>query len=162
MPFGLTNAPATFNRMIERIFHPHRNFTGVFFDDIIVYSKSLEEHEGHLQVVFNALRTNKLYINQKKREFFLKKIQYLGHIISKTGIWMDPKKLGVIKDWPEPRNLHELRSFIGMCSYYRRFIEKFSMLAGPLHDLTKKNVKFTWMEKEKEVNLTTCFDPTTS
>ena len=63
---------------------------------------------------------------------------------------MDPEKLGVIKDWPEPKNLHELRSFIGMCSYYRRFIEKFSMLAGPLHNLTKKNVKFVWMEKEKE------------
>ena len=150
MPFGLTNAPTTFNKLMDKIFRKYQDFTGIFFDDIIIYSKSLEEHEGHLQVVFNALRTNKLYINQKKSEFFLKEIQYLGHILSKTGIRMDPKKLGVIKDWPEPKNLHEIRSFIGMCSYYRRFIEKFSMLAGPLHDLTKKNVKYRWMEKERE------------
>ena len=91
-------------------------------------------------MVFNALRNNKLYINQKKSEFFLKEIQYLGHIISKTGIQMDPEKLGIIKDWLEPKNLHELRSFIGMCSYYRHFIEKFSMLAGPLHDQEERQV----------------------
>ena len=96
MPFGLTNAPTTFNRMMERIFRPHRNFTRVFFNDIIVYSKSLEEHKQHLQVIFEALRENKLYINQKKSEFFLDEIQYLGNIISKEGIRMDPTKLEVI------------------------------------------------------------------
>ncbi|MCO5570722.1 hypothetical protein L7F22_024450 [Adiantum nelumboides] len=111
MPFGLTNAPATFNRMMERIFRPHRNFTGVFFDDVIIYSKSMEEHKKHLQVIFQALRDNKLFINQKKSEFFLQEIQYLGHIISKSNIRMDPSKLEVIKEWPNPRNLHELRSF---------------------------------------------------
>ncbi|MCO5548548.1 hypothetical protein L7F22_002008 [Adiantum nelumboides] len=150
MPFGLTNAPATFNRMMERIFRPHRNFTGVFFDDVIIYSKSMEEHKKHLQVIFQALRDNKLFINQKKSEFFLQEIQYLGHIISKSGIRMDPSKLEVIKEWPNPRNLHELRSFIGMCAYYRRFIEKFSLIAGPLHDLTKKNVKYVWTEGKQE------------
>ncbi|MCO5595762.1 hypothetical protein L7F22_049810 [Adiantum nelumboides] len=113
MPFGLTNAPATFNRMMERIFRPHRNFTGVFFDDVIIYSKTIEEHKEHLKVIFQALRDNKLYVNQKKSEFFLQEIQYLGHIISKNGIRMDPAKLEVIKDWPNPRNLHEVRSFIG-------------------------------------------------
>jgi len=96
------------------------------------------------------LRDNKLYINKKKSEFFLKEIQYLGHIISEAGIQMDPAKLEVIKGWPIPRNLHELRSFIGMCAYYRRFIEKFSFIAGPLHNLTKKNVKFVWTHKENE------------
>ncbi|MCO5559028.1 hypothetical protein L7F22_012620 [Adiantum nelumboides] len=85
MPFGLTNARATFNRMMERIFRPHRNFTGVFFDDVIIYSKSMEEHKKHLQVIFQALRDNKLFINQKKSEFFLQEIQYLGHIISAKG-----------------------------------------------------------------------------
>ncbi|MCO5561295.1 hypothetical protein L7F22_014916 [Adiantum nelumboides] len=150
MPFGLTNAPATFNRMMEKIFRPHRNFTGVFFDDVIIYSKSMEEHKKHLQVIFQALRDNKLFINQKKSEFFLQEIQYLGHIISKSGIRMDPSKLEVIKEWPNPRNLHELRSFIGMCAYYRRFIEKFSLIAGPLHDLTKKNVKYVWTEGKQE------------
>ncbi|MCO5574478.1 hypothetical protein L7F22_028263 [Adiantum nelumboides] len=86
MPFGLTNAPATFNRMMERISRPHRNFTGVFFDDVIIYSKSMEEHKKHLQVIFQASRDNKLFIYQKKSEFFLQEIQYLGHIISKSGI----------------------------------------------------------------------------
>ncbi|MCO5571593.1 hypothetical protein L7F22_025338 [Adiantum nelumboides] len=98
MPFGLINAPATFNHMMERIFQPHRNFTGVFFDDVIIYSKTIEEHKEHLKVIFQALRDNKLYVNQKKSEFFLQEIQYLGHIISKNGIRMDPAKLEVIKD----------------------------------------------------------------
>ncbi|MCO5574932.1 hypothetical protein L7F22_028727 [Adiantum nelumboides] len=150
MPFGLTNAPATFNRMMERIFPPHHNFTGVFFDDVIIYSKTIEEHKEHLKVIFQALRDNKLYVNQKKSEFFLQEIQYLGHIISKNGIRMDPTKLEVIKDWPNQRNLHEVRSFIGMCAYYRRFIEKFSLIAGPLHDLTKKNVRYVWIEKSQQ------------
>ncbi|MCO5577004.1 hypothetical protein L7F22_030826 [Adiantum nelumboides] len=150
MPFGLTNAPATFNRMMERIFQPHCNFTGVFFDDVIIYSKSMEEHKKHLQVIFQALRDNKLFINQKKSEFLLQEIQHLGHIISKSGIRMDPSKIEVIKEWPNPRNLHELRSFIGMCAYYRRFIEKFSLIAGPLYDLTKKNVKDVWTERKQE------------
>ncbi|MCO5557160.1 hypothetical protein L7F22_010719 [Adiantum nelumboides] len=150
MPFGLTNAPATFNCMMERIFRPHRNFTGVFFDDVIIYSKTIEEHKEHLKVIFQALRDNKLYVNQKKSEFFLQEIQYLGHIISNNGIRMDLAKLEVIKDWPNPRNLHEVRSFIGMCAYCRRFIEKFSLIAGPLHDLTKKNVKYVWTEKRQQ------------
>ena len=115
---------------------------GVFFDDIIVYSKTLEEHKEHLAKVFEELKEHKLYVNSKKSEFFLKEIKYLGHIISKEGIIMDPEKLKIIEEWPKPNNLHELRSFIGMCSYYRRFIEKFSIIAGPLHYLTKKKVKF--------------------
>ena len=149
MPFGLTNAPATFNRMMDRIFRPYRSFTGVFFDDIIVFSKTLEEHKEHLKKVFEELHNNKLYVNGKKSEFFLQEIRYLGHIISKEGIKMDPEKLQVIAEWPQPRNLHELRSFIGMCAYYRKFIEKFSVIAGPLHDLTKKNVKYQWTSKEE-------------
>ena len=136
--------------MMEKIFRPFCKFTGVFFDDIIIYSRSLEEHKQHLQEIFQALRDNKLYINQKKSEFFMQEIQYLGHIISKDGIRMDPEKLEVINGWPEPRNLHELRSFIGICAYYRCFIEKFSFIAGPLHDLTKKKVKYEWTAKEQK------------
>ncbi len=121
MPFGLTNAPATFNRFMERIFRKQSAYTGVFFDDIIIHSHSLEEHKRHLQSVFDELQANKLYINGKKSEFFMREIKYLGHIISKEGIRMDLEKLKVIKEWPTPRNVHELRSFPGMCSYYRRF-----------------------------------------
>ena len=150
MPFGLTNAPATFNRLMERIFQKHRAYTGVFFDDIIIHSNSLEEHKEHLRAVFEELRANSLFVNEKKSEFFMHKIKYLGHIISKDGIRMDPEKLRVINEWPIPKNLHEVRSFLGMCSYYRRFIEKFSILAGPLHDLTKKKVQFKWTAKENE------------
>ena len=126
---------------MDRIFRKHRAYTGVFFDDIIIYSKSLEEHKCHLKAVFQELRDNKLYVNGKKSEF------------SKDGIRMDTEKLKIIEEWPQPRNLHEVRSFIGMCSYYRRFIEKFSIIAGPLHDLTKKKVKFQWMAKENNAFL---------
>ena len=148
MPFDLTNAPATFNRLMDNIFRKHRNFIGVFFDDIIVCSRSLDEHKAQLAMVFDELQAHKLYVNHKKSEFFLQEIRYLGHIISKKGISMDPDKLKIIEEWPQPRNLHELRSFIGMCSYYRRFIEKFSIIAGTLHDLTKKKVKFQWTARE--------------
>ena len=146
MPFGLTNAPATFNCLMDRIFHKHRSYTGVFFDDIIVHSKTVEEHKEHLAQVFKELQV----FNSKKSEFFLKEICYLGHIILKDGIKMDPDKLKIIQEWPQLLNLQELRSFIGMCSYYRRFIEKFSIIVGPLHDLSKKKVKFQWMAKENE------------
>ena len=150
MPFGLTNAPATFNRMMDNLFRAHRGYIGVFSDDVVVYSKSIEDHMLHLREVFEVLRAHKLYINLKKSEFFVEEIQYLGHIISKNGIQMDPKKLEVIKEWPVPKNIHELRSFFGMCAYYRRFIAHFSSIAGPLHDLTKKNVRYVWTEKQDE------------
>ena len=145
MPFGLTNAAATFNRMMDKIFREHRLFTG----DILVYSNTLEDHKKHLAKVFEELKAHKLYINGKKSEFFLQEIKYLGHIISKGRIEMDPEKLKVIVDeWPTPKNLHEVRSFIGLCSYYRRFIQGFSILDGPLHELTKKKVKYQWTTKE--------------
>ena len=105
-----------------------------------MYSKTLEEHKEHLAKVFQELKEHKLYVNSKKSEFFLKEIKYLGHIISKDGIRMDPKMFKIRQEWPQPTNLHDLCSFIVMCSYYRRFIEIFSRIAGPLHDLTKKKV----------------------
>ena len=100
MPFGLTNAPATFNHLMDRIFQKHRSFIGVFFDDIIVHSKTLEEHKEHLAKVFKELQEHKIYVNSKKSEFFLKEICYLGHIISKDGIRMDLDKLKIIQEWP--------------------------------------------------------------
>ena len=98
MPFGLANAPATFNRMMDKIFRPHRSFVEVFFDDIIFYSKTLEEHKEHLKKVFEELHRNKLFINGMKSDFFLQEICYLGHIISKNGINMDFEKLKVIEE----------------------------------------------------------------
>ncbi|MCO5596075.1 hypothetical protein L7F22_050133 [Adiantum nelumboides] len=98
MPFGLTNAPATFNMLMEKIFRKHSAYTGVFFDDIIVHSQTLEEHKKHLQSVFDELQANRLFVNGKKSDFFMKEIKYLGHIISKEGIRMDPEKLRVIDE----------------------------------------------------------------
>ncbi|MCO5577313.1 hypothetical protein L7F22_031141 [Adiantum nelumboides] len=122
MPFGLTNAPTSFNRMMDRIFRPYRKFTGVFFDDILVFSETEEEHKKHLDIVFQELRKNELHINAKKSEFFLNEIHYLNHIVSHNQVRMDPAKIQVIKDWPPLTTVHDVRSFLGLCSYYRRFI----------------------------------------
>ena len=98
-----------------------------------------EEHKRHLEIVFVELQVHKLLVNDKKSEFFLTEIHYLGHIISKDGIRMDPTKIRAIQEWPELKMVHEVRSFLGLCSYYRRFIRHFAEIAAPLHDLTKKN-----------------------
>ena len=108
MPIDLTNALATFNCMMEQLFRPHCSYIGVFFDNIIIYFKTLEEHKNHLRVIFEVLREIKLYLNKKKSEFFLKEIQYLGHIISHSSIRMDPEKLDVKEGWPILTNLHDL------------------------------------------------------
>ena len=122
MPFGLTNAPATFNRMMDIIFRPHIVFVGTFFDDMIIFSKSEEEHREHLAIVFKELSDNKLVINGKKSEFFMEEIHFLGHIVSREGVRMDPAKVEAIKSWPDLKTVHDVRSFLRLCSYYRRFI----------------------------------------
>ena len=99
MPFGLlTNVPATFNRMMDKIFQKHRNFTGVFFDDILVFSVSEEEHRKHLEIVFKELRNHKLHVNAKKSEFFLTEIHYLGHIVSHNQVRIDPTKIQAVQE----------------------------------------------------------------
>ncbi|MCO5578975.1 hypothetical protein L7F22_032826 [Adiantum nelumboides] len=148
MPFGLTNALATFNRMMDRIFRPHQQFVGTFFDDMIVYSKNEEEHRHHLAIVFKELRSHRLLINAKKSEFFLEEIYFLGHIVSKNGVRMDPAKVEAIKSWPDLKTVHDVRSFLGLCSYYKRFIRNFAEIASPLHALQKKGVTFRWTQKE--------------
>ena len=104
--------------------------------------------------MFQELRAHKLFINAKKSEFFLKEIHYLGHIISKEGIRMDPAKIKAIQEWLELKIVHEVRSFLGLCSYYRRFIRHFAEIAAPLHDLTKKNSVFRWGESQRTTFLT--------
>ncbi|MCO5574227.1 hypothetical protein L7F22_028009 [Adiantum nelumboides] len=143
MPFGLTNAPATFNRIMDRIFREYRLFVGTSFDDIIVFSKNEAEHRVYLLQVFQALRHHKLVINAKKSELFLPKIYFLGHIVSAAGVQMDSAKIEAIRNWPDLKNVHEVRSFLGLCSYYKRYVRKFAEIASHLHMLTQKGVPFS-------------------
>ncbi|GJS57331.1 putative reverse transcriptase domain-containing protein [Tanacetum coccineum] len=141
MPFGLTNAPAVFMDLMNRVFHEYLDkFVIVFIDDILVYSKSEEEHEQHLRIVLEILRQKKLYAKFSKCEFWLQQVAFLGHIVSADGIIMDPSKVEAITKWPRPTTVTEVRSFLGLAGYYRRFVEGFSRLALPLQLMR-------WVEK---------------
>ena len=148
MPFGLTNAPAAFMDLMNRVFQPYLDqFVVVFIDDILIYSKNREDHKNHLKTVLQILREKKLYTKLKKCEFWLEQVGFLGHIISKEGISVDPMKIEAIKDWPRPTTFTEIRSFLGLDGYYRRFVEGFSLMAAPLTQLIRKNKKFVWGEE---------------
>src|ERR1044072_9464259 len=148
MPFGVTNAPAVFMDYMNRVFSQFLDkFVVVFIDDILVYSKSREEHEVHLRQVLQILREKKLYANPSKCEFWLEEVKFLGHVISKGGIAVDPAKVETVMAWEQPRTVTEIRSFVGLAGYYRRFIEGFSKIVGPLTQLTRKDQPFAWTEK---------------
>ena len=120
MPFGATNAPAVFMDLMNRIFMPYLDqFVIVFLDDILVYSKSEAEHEQHLRVVLQILREHQLYAKFSKCEFWLDRILYLGHIITRGGVEVDPQKIVAIETWPVPSSVAEVRSFLGLAGYYR-------------------------------------------
>ena len=148
MPFGLTNAPAAFMDLMNCVFRPFVDqFVVVFIDNILVYSKDRENHDTHLRVVIETLRKERLYEKLSKCEFWLREVSFLGHIVSEEGIQVDPKKVEVIIEWKPPRNVTEVRSFLGLAGYYRRFVKGFSMTAAPMTILLQKNVKFEWSEK---------------
>jgi hypothetical protein len=148
MPFGLTNAPAVFMDLMNRVFHEYLDrFVIVFIDDILVYSKSLEEHEDHLRIVLQILRDKKLYAKLKKCEFWLNQVVFLGHVISKDGITVNPNKIEAVVSWDRPTNVSEVSSFLGLTGYYKRFVEGFSCITAPLTHLTRKNAKFEWKEE---------------
>ena len=133
MPFVLTNTPTAFMDLINRVFRSYVDqFVMVFIDDILVYSKDREDHDTHLRVVLETLRKEWLYAKLSKCEFWLREVFFLGHIISEEGIRVDPKKVEVIIEWKPPRNVTEVRSFLGLAGYYRRFIKGFSMTAAPM------------------------------
>src|SRR4051812_27610824 len=140
MPFGVTNAPGVFMEYMNRIFHPYLdNFVVVFIDDILIYSKNEEEHAGHLRTVLELLREKKLFAKLSKYEFWLEEVIFLGHVISKNGIDVDPTKIEAVSQWEAPKSVSEIRSFLGLARYYRKFIEGFSKLALPSTNLIKKS-----------------------
>ena len=159
MSFGVTNAPAIFMDYMNRIFHPFLDqFVVVFIDDILIYSKTLEEHEKHLQIVLQILKEKKLYAKLSKCEFWLEEVKFLGHVISNKGVSVDLTKVEAVLQWEPQKTVTEIRSFLGLAGYYRRFIEGFSKIAMPLTQLTKrakllygqKNVKIVFKNSRKD------------
>ena len=154
MPFGLTNAPAIFMDYMNRIFRPWLDkFIVVFIDDILIYSRNREDHADHLRVVLDVLKEHQLYGKLSKCEFWLEEVQFLGHVISAKGIAVDPAKIETVLKWERPKTMTEVRSFLGLIGYYRRFVEGFSKKVNPLTQLTRKDQPFSWMEKCEE-----CFE----
>ena len=148
MPFGLTNAPAAFMDLMNRVFRPYLDqFVVVFIDDILVYSKDAQEHEHHLRIVLQTLRENQLFAKLSKCDFWLKEVSFLGHIVYAEGIRVDPIKIEAIVNWKPPRNVTEMRSFLGLAGYYLRFVQGFSVIASSLTRLLRKGVKFEWVDK---------------
>ena len=148
MPFGLRNAPATFQSFINSVLRPYlEDFVILYLDDILIYSKSLKEHIHHVRKVLKTLLDNNLYAKLKKCEFHQSSVEFLGHVLSGDGISTDPKKIESVKNWPTPTCVKDVQRFVGLCNYYRRFVENFAMIAKPLHNLTKKNNQFIWDEK---------------
>ncbi|GJV20625.1 putative reverse transcriptase domain-containing protein [Tanacetum coccineum] len=150
MPFGLTNAPAVFMDLMNRVCRPYLDkFVIVFIDDILIYSKTKEEHDAHLRLILELLKKEELYAKFSKCDFWLSKVQFLGYVIDSEGIHVDPAKIKSIKDWESPKTPTEIRQFLGLAGYYRRFIKGFSKIAKPMTKLTQKSVKFNWGEKEE-------------
>ncbi|KAL4017223.1 hypothetical protein IC575_024901 [Cucumis melo] len=145
MSFCLTNAPAVFMDLMNKVFKDFLDtFVIVFIDDILIYSKTEAEHEEHLHQVLETLRANKLYAKFSKCEFWLKKVSFLGHVVSSEGVSVDPANIEAITSWPRPSTVSEIRSFLGLAGYYRRFVENFSRIASPLSQLSRKETPFFW------------------
>ncbi|GKA46814.1 putative reverse transcriptase domain-containing protein, partial [Tanacetum coccineum] len=150
MPFGLTKAPAVFMDLINRVCKPYLDkFVIVFIDNILIYSKNKKEYEEHLKPILELLKKEKLYAKFSKCEFWIPKVQFLGHVINSQGIHVDPAKIESIKDWASPKTPTEIRQILGLAGYYQRFIEGFSRISKSMTKLTHKGVKFDWGDKEE-------------
>jgi hypothetical protein len=145
MPFGLTNAPSTFMRLMNHVLRPFiGKFVVVYFDDILIYSKSLDEHVEHIKCVLAVLRKECLFANLTKCTFCTDKVVFLGFVISAQGVEVDEEKIKAAREWLPRQNVSQVRSFLGLASFYRRFVKNFSTIAAPINELTKKDVQFHW------------------
>ena len=152
LPFGLSNAPSTFQRIMNDTLHEfiEEGFVVVYLDDVLIHSKTLQEHKVHVHRVLSRLREEKFYAKLPKCALFQRKLTYLGHTVSREGLQVDPNKVKAIQDWKVPSNVHEVRSFLGLASYFRKFIKDFASTAGPLTDLTKKDAIWNWTGKVQD------------
>ena len=154
MPFGLSNAPSTFMRLMNQVLCPFiGSFVVVYFDDILIYSKTEEEHLEHLKQVLRVLQENRLYINLKKCTFCTNQLLFLGFVVGEDGIRVDEEKVRAIRDWPAPKSVTEVRSFHGLATFYGRFVRDFSTITTPITECLKKG-KFHWgLEQERSFAL---------
>ena len=147
MPFGLTNSGASFQRLMGHILRGlEYRFALIYIDDIIIFSRSVEEHLVHLEEVFRRLRQANVKLNPKKCSFVRQKVEYLGHVVTSEGVSPNPNKVRVVQEFPTPNNLKELRNFSGLTNYYRRFVKGFSHIANPLNALTGMCCRFRQAE----------------
>jgi hypothetical protein len=150
LPFGLCNAPATFMTLMQNVFADMLDVCViVFLDDVLIFSRTKEDHVRDVRRVLERLRQHKLYAKEDKCELFKEQIDFLGHVISGDGIAMDPSKIKAIQEWPALKSVDDVRSFLGLCGYYRKFVHRFSHIAAPLSDLTRKENEFKWTEVEQ-------------
>jgi hypothetical protein len=152
MPMGLTNAPATFQSVINKALHEYLDiFVTAYLDDVLVYSRgTLEEHIEHVKKVLRKLKECKLYLQPGKCEFHTKETDFLGFIISTEGVKMDPKKVQTVQEWPKPKTVKDVQSFLGFANYYRRFIKHYSRISAPLTEVTKKEKGFHWSKEQED------------
>jgi len=155
MPFGSTNAHSTFMRLMHHVLRAFiGKFVVVYFDDILIYSLSLEDHESHVRRVLETLRKEKLYANYVKCFFALDHIDFLGFVVSYKGVHVDQTKVAAIQHWPTPTNVNEVRSFHGLACFYRRFVKDFSTIAAHLNAIVKKDVVFKWGQEQENAFIT--------
>jgi hypothetical protein len=150
MLFGLTNAPSTFMCLMNEVLRPFIGlFVVVYFDDILIYNKSIEDHLKHLSVVFDVLCTARLFANMDKCIFCTQHVSFLGYVVTPQGIEVDSSKMASIQEWPTPTTVTQIRSFLRLVGFYRRFVRDFSSIAAPLHELTKRYAPFAWSDSQE-------------
>jgi RNase H-like domain found in reverse transcriptase/Reverse transcriptase (RNA-dependent DNA polymerase)/Integrase zinc binding domain/Chromo (CHRromatin Organisation MOdifier) domain/gag-polyprotein putative aspartyl protease len=151
MPFGLCNAPGTFQHFVNDTFSDYLDkFLAAYLDDLLIYSNSLKEHKAHVRLVLERLQSAGLYVKAEKCLFHVTEVPFLGYLISKDGIRMDPEKVASVVTWPAPRNVHDIQCFLGFANFYRRFIKDYSHRTVPITRLLRKDVKFEWTEVQQE------------